>query len=136
MHSARVVRLSTAATAGIARGAIEIASEWRAFRDTVPGLTIEKRFLLQYPMPRYFFVPRTEEGERMAERIEDGLQRLRRSGEFERRYQAWKKIVLRGLNLQGRIVYRLPNPELTPDTPLTDRYGWDDLAAEVGAPMR
>ena len=118
-----------------ARGAIEIASEWRAFRDTVPDLMIEKRFLLQYPMPRYFFVSRTEEGERMAERIENGLQRLRRSGEFERRYQSWKKLVFKDIQLAGRVVFRLPNPELSPETPLNDKYWWDDLAAEL-APRR
>ena len=116
-----------------ARGAIEIEAEWRANRDNVPGMLIEKRFALHYPMPRYFFVSRTEEGERMAERIEDGLQRLRVSGEFERRYQAWKKLVLGDLQLPGRTVFRLPNPELSPEAP-TDKFWWDDLAAELAAP--
>lgn len=116
-----------------ARGAIEIEAEWRANRDNVPDMLIEKRFALHYPMPRYFFVPRTPEGERMAERIEDGLQRLRVSGEFERRYQAWKKLVLGDLQLPGRTVFRLPNPELSPEAP-TDKFWWDDLAAELAAP--
>ena len=116
-----------------ARGTIEIEAEWRANRDNVPGMLIEKRFALHYPMPRYFFVPRTPEGERMAERIEDGLQRLRVSGEFERRYQAWKKLVLGDLQLSGRTVFRLPNPELSPEAP-TDKFWWDDLAAELAAP--
>ena len=115
------------------RGAIEIESEWRANRDSIPGLMIEEKFLLYYPMPRYFFVPRTVEGERMALRIEDGLQRLRRSGEFERRYQAWKKLVLQDIALGGRTVFRLPNPELSPETPLADKYWWDDLSTETGA---
>ena len=84
-------------------------------------------------MPRYFFVPRSAEGERMAERIEDGLQRLRTSGEFERRYQTWKKLVLTDLHLPGRTVFRLPNPELSPEAP-TDKFWWDDLAAELSAP--
>lgn len=116
-----------------ARGAIEIESEWRANRESVPGMMIEKRFALYYPMPRYFFVPRTPEGERMAERIEDGLQRLRASGEFERRYQAWKKLVLGDLQLPGRTVIRLPNPELSPEAP-TDKFWWDDLAADLATP--
>lgn len=116
------------------RGAIEIESEWSGNVDSVPGLTIEKRFLLHYPLPRYFFVPRGAQGERMAERIEDGLQRLRRSGEFERRYQAWKKLVFKDIQLSGRTVFRLPNPELSPATPLADKYWWDDLASEVGTP--
>ena len=113
------------------RGAIEIEAEWRANREAIPGLAIEKRFALYYPMPRYFFVSRTEEGARMAERIEDGLQRLRRSGEFERRYQAWKKLVLKDVQLAGRTVFRLPNTELSPETPLADKYWWDDMAAEL-----
>ena len=116
-----------------ARGAIEIEAEWRANRENVPGMLIEKRFVLHYPMPRYFFVPRTPEGERMAERIEDGLQRLRVSGEFERRYQAWKKLVLGGLQLPGRTVFRLPNPELSPEAP-SDKFWWDDLGAELATP--
>ena len=116
------------------RGAIEIESELAANADKVPGLAIEKRLLLYYPMPRYFFVPRTPEGVRMAKRIEDGLQRLRRSGEFERRYQAWKKLVLKDLDLSGRRIFRLPNPELSPETPLADKYWWDDLSSELGTP--
>ena len=116
------------------RGAIEIEAELVANADKVPGLTIDKRLLLHYPLPRYFFVARTPDGERMARRIEDGLQRLRRSGEFERRYQAWKKLVLKDLELSGRTVFRLPNPELSPATPLADKYWWDDLASELGAP--
>lgn len=118
------------------RGAIEIEAEWRANREAVPGLSIEKRFVLYYPMPRYFFVPRTVEGERMAERIEDGLQRLRRSGEFERRYQAWKKLVLKDAHLAGRTVFRLTNTELSPETPLADKYWWDDMAVEFSALAR
>ena len=117
------------------RGAIEIGSEWRLHRDAVPGLMIEKRFILYYPMPRYFFVPRTPEGERMAERIEDGLQRLRRSGEFERRYQVWKNLVLKDVPLAGRTVFRLTNSELSSEAPLADKYWWDDLSDEV-APSR
>lgn len=113
------------------RGAIEADAEWRTHRDNVPGMMIEKRFVLYYPMPRYYFVPRTAEGQRMAERIEDGLQRLRRSGEFERRYQRWKKLVLKDIPLADRVVFRLPNPELSPETPLADKYWWDDLSADV-----
>ena len=61
------------------------------------------------------------------------LYKLRRSGEFERRYQAWKKLVLGDLQLSGRTVFRLPNPELSPEAP-TDKFWWDDLAAELAAP--
>ena len=70
----------------------------------------------------------------MAERIEDGLQKLRLSGEFERRYQSWKKLVLKDLHLSGRTVFKLPNPELSAGASLADPYWWDDLASELAAP--
>ncbi|MBS1210662.1 MAG: hypothetical protein H6R19_3060, partial [Proteobacteria bacterium] len=114
------------------RGVIEIHSEWTAHKDKVPGLAIEKHMMLAYPMPRYFFVPRTPAGEKMAERIEDGLLRLARSGEFERRYLAYKKLVLADINLSGRRVFRLSNPQLSDKAPpLTDKFWWDDLSAEL-----
>ena len=114
-----------------ARGIIEIEAELRANRESVPEMVIDKRILLHYPMPRYFFVARTAEGKRLAERIEDGLLRLRRSGEFERRYQNWKKLVLRNLQISDRLLIKLPNPELSPEAPLDDKYWWDSLSHEL-----
>lgn len=113
------------------RGVNEVRDEWSSHRHAVPDMVIERGIVLHYPMPRYFFVPRTPAGALMAERIEDGLRRLRASGEFERLYQAYKRLVLKDLNLAGRIVIRLPNPELSAEAPLTDPYWWDDLAAEL-----
>jgi hypothetical protein len=114
------------------RGVNEIASEWQGHKDSVPGITIEKRLVLQYPMPRYFFVPRTPEGQRMAERIGDGLRKLVANGEFERRYQAYKKLVLADVPLAGRRVFRLHNSQLSAlAPPLTDKRWWDDLATEL-----
>ncbi|MEC5398296.1 hypothetical protein [Uliginosibacterium sp. H1] len=115
------------------RGAIEIDAEWKAHRDTLPNLVIDRSFMLYYPLPRYFFVPRTAEGEKMAERIEDGLRRLQKSGEFERRYQDYKRLVLKDVSLAGRRVFRLTNTQLSPETPLSDKYWWDDLSAELNA---
>ncbi|KAF7598812.1 MAG: hypothetical protein CGU28_09895 [Candidatus Dactylopiibacterium carminicum] len=114
------------------RGVIEIDAEWRTYSAKYPGMQIEKNLILAYPLPRYFFVPRTAEGERMAARISEGLQRMVKSGEFERRYQTYKKLVLDGLPLAGRRVFRLPNTELGAGAPpLNDPVWWDDLAAEL-----
>ncbi|GAB2895441.1 hypothetical protein GCM10027046_25810 [Uliginosibacterium flavum] len=114
------------------RGVNEIYPEWLAHKDLVPGLMIEKGLVLAYPMPRYFFVPRTPTGERMAERIEDGLRRIAKSGEFERRYKIYKKLVLSDVSLSGRRVFRLSNPQLSDKAPpLSDKFWWDDLSAEL-----
>lgn len=115
-----------------ARGANEIQAEWLGRRQTIQGLSIEKNLALLYPMSRHYFVPRTNKGMLMAERIRDGLQRLAATGEFERRYQAYKAVVLKDVPLAGRRVFRLQNPELSPLVPpLNDRRWWDDFKAEL-----
>ncbi|MFT3734883.1 MAG: hypothetical protein QM776_07640 [Rhodocyclaceae bacterium] len=119
------------------RGVNEIASEWQTHRDLVPGISIEKNFVVHYPLPRYFFVPRTPEGQAMAERITDGLKRLVASGEFERRYQAYKRLVLADVPLAGRKIFRLANSQLSSlAPPLNDKRWWDDLAPELSATVR
>lgn len=116
------------------RGAIEIQAEWEANKQKIPDLEIEKSIMLAYPMPRYFFVPRNKKGEAMAKRIEDGLQKMAKSGEFERRYQAYKKLVLSDLDLAGRKVFRLTNTQLSDKAlPLDDPFWWDDLSQELSS---
>lgn len=114
------------------RGVIEIQAEWEANKATIPDLVIEKNLMLAYPMPRYFFVPKNKKGEAMAIRIKDGLQRIAKSGEFERRYQAYKKLVIGDLDLSGRKVFYLTNTQLSDKAPpLNDSFWWDDLSKEL-----
>ncbi|MDQ7990256.1 MAG: hypothetical protein REI09_11540 [Candidatus Dactylopiibacterium sp.] len=116
----------------LSRGVIEIADEWKTYRRSLPELRIEQHLLLVYPMPRYFFVARTPEGERMAVRITEGLLRLARSGEFDRLYTGYKKAVLAGLELSGRRVFRLTNTQLSRAAPPPDDpFWWDRLGPEL-----
>lgn len=117
------------------RGIDEIQAEWTVQKARVPELQIERGLILHYRMPRYYFVPRTARGERMAERIEDGLRRLALSGEFDRRYAAYKRRVLGELNLAGRHVLRIPNPFFQPRPPYDEKRWWDDLASELKPPV-
>lgn len=114
------------------RGVIEIAGEWSREQARQPEIVIERRLLLHYPMPRYFFVPRTKEGQKLARRIDEGLKRLVANGEFERRYQAYKREVLRGVALAGRRVIEIPNPGLSALAPPKGSPWWDDLSEELG----
>lgn len=113
------------------RGIDEIGREWRQQKALIPTLQIERNLILHYPLPRYYFVPRTKLGERMAERIEDGLHRLAKSGEFDRRYAAYKRSVLGGLDLSGRRVLQISNPFFAPAIPYADKRWWDDLSSEL-----
>lgn len=115
------------------RGVNEISHELAAGSPRYPTLAIETRLLLYYPLPRYFFFPRTPEGERLAQRAEEGLRLLQKNGKFEKRYQLFKKSILSDLNLSGRRVFKIPNPQLPADTPLADRTLWDTLEPELRA---
>lgn len=114
-----------------ARGVNEIGGEWGRARATNPELVIEKNLMLHYPQARYFYFARTPQGKQLAKRIDDGLRRLIKSGEFEKRYQKFKKTMLADLNLAGRRVFRLTNPLLSPETPLADASLWDSLSIEL-----
>lgn len=112
------------------RGINEIAREWDDRRSTHPQLMIEEHLMLYYPLPRYFFFAPTAQGERLAQRVEAGLQILMRNGQFERMYREFKRQILADLKVSGRRLFRLDNPELPPLTPLNRPELWDNLALE------
>lgn len=115
----------------LSRGVNEISKELAIGHTSNPDLAIEQHLLLYYPLPRYFFFARTPDGERLAQRVDEGLQMLLQNGEFDRQYKSFKRQILQGLNLSGRRVFIIANPTLSPQTPLGQREFWDTLAEEL-----
>jgi ABC-type amino acid transport substrate-binding protein len=115
----------------LSRGVNEIRAELSANAPTYPDLAVEKRLVLYYPLPRYFFFPKTPEGEKLAQRAEEGLRALMRNGKFQKRYAQFKTSILADLNLSGRRVIRIANPTLSKETLLADKELWDNLEAEL-----
>nr|WP_315463415.1 hypothetical protein [uncultured Rhodoferax sp.] len=113
------------------RGINEISAEFSAHATTYPDLAVEKKLLLYYPLPRYFFFPRTPQGEKLAQRAEEGLRLLMRNGKYQKRYAQFKKSILADLHLSGRRVIRIANPTLSQETPLADKELWDNLEVEL-----
>jgi len=116
------------------RGINEIGNELKVGKDTNSELAIEQNLMLYYPLPRYYFFSRTADGERLAQRVEEGLQQLKANGQFDRQYRAFKREVLTGLHLSGRRLFRINNPTLSPQTPLARSEYWDTLTDELKAP--
>lgn len=113
------------------RGINEIGEELQTGLAMDPNLAIEHNLMLYYPLPRYFFFARTEEGEQLAKRVEAGLHLMMENGQFEVLYQKFKRQMLAGLHLSGRRVFRLENPTLSAQTPLGKRQYWDTLSSEM-----
>ncbi len=110
------------------RAAVEVLDEVDARRDRFPDLVIEPEVALYYPMPMYFWFSRTDEGRRLAARVEAGMRAMIADGTYDRifaEFQDWK---IRRLDLKHRRIIRLPNPNLGPETPFADRRLWFDPA--------
>lgn len=89
-----------------------------------PELVIEKRFLIYYDSPFFFFV--NKQHQRIAERIEYGLKQLIKDGSFDTFFNEHPVTsgVLGGADLESRTVIELENPLLSLETKLAlERLG-------------
>lgn len=108
------------------RGADEALREYEERRASHPKLTIEPTVLLHYPLPRYFFLRRDAEGKQLAARIEAGLETMVRDGSLNTLFQHYKGATIARANLRQRRVLTIPNPTLSPQTPLSRSELWYD----------
>lgn len=108
------------------RGAVEVLDELQQRRSRLPTLRIEKDIVFYYPMPMYFWFPKTAQGQRLAARAEEGMRMMIADGTYDRifdRYQRWK---IEWLHLARRRVFKIDNPFLGPETPFRDKRLWFD----------
>ncbi|HEY6136372.1 MAG TPA: hypothetical protein VI670_01280 [Thermoanaerobaculia bacterium] len=108
------------------RAAVEVLDEYERHKDRLPALEIENGIVFYYPLPMYFWFPRTEEGRRLAARAEEGMRMMIADGTYDRifdKYQRWK---IERLRLKERRIYRIDNPFVGPETPFADKRLWFD----------
>lgn len=91
-----------------------------------PQLALEPTLLLRYPLPRYFFLRRDAQGARLAARIEAGMEIMIKDGSLEALFQQYKGKLLERVGAQQRRVLNIPNPDLSPLTPLSRKELWYD----------
>jgi hypothetical protein len=109
------------------RGAVEILQEYEDRKAALPDLAIEQRLLLYYPLPMYFWFPKTDEGKRMAERSREGMLRMIEDGTYEEIFQKYQGSKIEKLHLQDRLMIKIPNRGLPPETPFNDLRLWFKL---------
>lgn len=100
-------------------------SEVASRRDL--NLTVEKRILLVYPFAMYFFV--SKDNQELARVIEQGMRNAIADGSYNDIFFANPVIkdALDRSKLKDRIVFRLPNPNMSPHTPFDDKDLWLNL---------
>ncbi|GJJ00106.1 hypothetical protein RugamoR64_06440 [Duganella rhizosphaerae] len=93
-----------------------------------PELAIDTHIVLHYPTADYFFVNRNNPA--LAEAVRLGLEAALADGSFEQLFYLHYGRLLRNARLEQRLIIQLPNPLLSPQTPLARKELWfslDDL---------
>jgi len=98
------------------RSADEAYREYDERRALLPEMKVEQNLLLYFPTTRYFFVRRGEEGEKLAARIEDGLNLMVTTGSFDAHFQRYKSALISRAHLKTRKVFRIDNPFMSAET--------------------
>ncbi|KQQ47196.1 hypothetical protein ASF61_00630 [Duganella sp. Leaf126] len=104
----------------------EASREIEERQEEYPRMAVEQTLLVQYPLARYFFVRRDEQGKLLAARIEAGMETMIRDGSLATLFQRYKGDLLRKARLGQRHLIRLTNPQLGPETPLARKELWFD----------
>jgi hypothetical protein len=113
------------------RSVDEAYREFDERHAALPAMAIDDKILLYFPTTRYFFVQRSPEGERLAKRLEAGLERMIRDGSFDAYFKQHKAPLIARANLKARRVFSIGNPLLPPLTPVQRKELWyDPLKAE------
>jgi hypothetical protein len=102
----------------------EVPDEFDMQRNTRPGITIEPTLLLRYTLPRYFFVRRDAEGDRLAARIKAGMEMMVQDGTLAALFRRYKGPLIERAAIGKRHIIDLPNPLLPPETPLQRSELW------------
>jgi hypothetical protein len=108
------------------RSLVEAVEEFDARRNMLPGLAIEKDILLYYPLPAYFWFPKTADGKRMAARVRLGMMRLVADGTLQKMFMQEYGQLLARLNLKHRRIIKIANSQLGLDQLPSERALWYD----------
>lgn len=104
------------------RGIEEAVFEHETHVAAFPALAIESSMAIYIPLPRYFFVAPGQR--RLAQRLEHGLHVLIADGRFDQMFHHAYDGVIEKVALRKRRVFRLDNPFLSPQTPLSHKAYW------------
>ena len=101
------------------RSADEAYREYDERKAQLPDMAVEDTVLLHFPTTRLFFLQRSEEGQRLHDRIEAGLNRMIKDGSFDAHFLRHKSALIQRAHLKTRRVFHIDNPFLSAETQAT-----------------
>jgi hypothetical protein len=106
------------------RAATEVLDEFQQQKGSDKHLAIEKTILFYYPLPMYFWFPKTDDGRRLAARAEEGMRMMIADGTYDRIFDEYQRRKIERLGLKQRRVFAITNPNVGPETPFADKKLW------------
>lgn len=110
------------------RGINEVQQEYLERKNLYRNLKIESTLALYHPLPFYMYTGRDEAGEKLVERLQYGISKIRQNGRFDELFQSHFGDMVADMRLSERRLFTLDNPHLSSETPLDDPTLWLDLA--------
>ncbi len=107
----------------LSRSVDEALSEYDQWHKRF-GFEVEPDIALYYPLARYFFTRRDAEGDALASRLEAGLEAMVQDGSLQALFMTYKGPLIKRSGLGRRRLFRIPNPDLPPQTPLGRSELW------------
>ncbi len=107
------------------RGMNEVFREYDERKEKFPQLMIEPYMLMELPLPWFFFV--SPKHQRIAERIEYGLHKMKADGSFDREFDKYHGDNIKKANLPDRKLFRVKNLLLSPHKIYNDPSYWIDV---------
>lgn len=110
------------------RGINEVVGEYDLFSKQYDNLVIEETVLLYYPLPRYFWFSKSDHGDKLKARLDEGFTRIVANGTLDEIFNRYFKKDLSRLNLKDRVLIKLENPIYTEEFMQNDApYNYDPL---------
>lgn len=103
------------------RGVTEVLPELAEFSAKAPSMVIENDLLLYYPLPVYFWFPKTDDGVRRAKRVEEGMRIILAQGDLDKLFLAEYADTLKQLNLKRRRLFKIDNQLLPNGNPFLNK---------------
>ena len=110
----------------LGRGVTEVLQEQESHLARLPTLVIEQKTLLYYPMPVYFWFPKTALGTRYAQRVLAGMKIISANGHLDQLFKNQFDSLIQSLHLKDRQLFRIANPNLPADQPFKVSAYWFD----------
>ena len=104
------------------RGVNEIFTEYEDRHAALPVMAVEQELALYLPLPTYFFVTPLRPG--LEKRLSEGLEMMVADGSFDRIFREFHGDHLDKARLASRRIFRMDNPDLSPQTPLDRQELW------------